>query len=84
MASEAREGLKTLILSSRGRPVRSQGDHGVWESRLGRLGLVAGVDEGGLSRYRVRWVSTGSGFGELAKITLRRSRVWQISLGVIC
>ena len=47
VASDARAGLATPILFSRGRPAMSQGDRGTWESRLGRLGLTAGVDEGG-------------------------------------
>ena len=41
----------------------SQGDRGAWGSRLGLLGLIAGVDEGGLSRYRVGWVSIDFEFG---------------------
>ena len=41
-----------------------QGDRGTGESRLGRLGLIAGVDEGGLSRCRVRWVSIAQGLGQ--------------------
>ena len=64
MASEARAGLKTLILLSRGRPMMSQGDRGTWESPLGRVGLIVGVDESGLSSCQVRWVSIGSGFGK--------------------
>ena len=64
MASDARAGLETLMLLSRGRPVMLQGDREPWESRLERLGLIVGVDEGGLSRCRVRWVLIGSGFGK--------------------
>ena len=62
MALEARAGLDALTLLSRGRPVMPQGDRGAWESRLGRLGLKAGIAEGGLIRCRVRWVLIGSGF----------------------
>ena len=64
VASGARAGLESFMLLSRGCPVASEGDHGTWESRLEHLGLVAGVDEGGLSRCRVIWVSMGSGFGK--------------------
>ena len=66
MALEARAALETLTLLSRGPPVMSQGDRGAWDSRLRRLGLIAGIDEGGLSRCRVRWVLIGSGFGEVS------------------
>ena len=64
VASDARAGLETLIRLSRGRPVMSHGDCGTLKSRLGCLGLIVGVDEGGLSRCRVRWVLRGSGFGK--------------------
>ena len=52
------------MLLSRGRPVTLQGDRGTRESRLRRLGVIAGVDNGGLARFRARWVSIGPGFVE--------------------
>ena len=63
VASEARAGLETFVLLLPGGAAMSQDDRGTWESRLERLDLIAGVDEGGLSRCRVRWVLIGSGFG---------------------
>ena len=43
MALEAQVGQKGLILASRGRPARSQGDGGVREFRMGMLGSDNGV-----------------------------------------